>query len=389
MTSAAPIHYLDHAATTPVSAAAIDALCRTLVDEPANPSGAHRLARRANAVLDDARDAMADLLGARPSEVIFTSGGTEADNLAVAAALAEGQAAGRTGPPACSAIEHHAVLEPVEHAGGVTVPVDAAGVVDLDALAATIDERTPLVSVMAVNNEVGTIQPLDAIAEVVRREAPGAWFHVDAVQGFAWLDPSAWAAADLVSVSAHKFHGPKGTGALVARGGRPIRPLAVGGGQEQGRRGGTPNLAGIVAMSVAAAEAADDRANRNDRVWALRHRLADGLLAAVPDAVETVPRAATVPGIAHLCFDGAESEALLILLERGGVMASAAASCSSGAMEPSHVLSALGVERSRAFGSLRLSLSATSTDADVDAALAVVPDAVARARGERPAMEAN
>ena len=285
----------------------------------------------------------------------------------------------------CSAIEHHAVLDPVRQRGGRTVGVRPDGIVDLDDLAAASSPGVALVSVMLANNEVGTIQPLEAIASLVRAGAPDALVHTDAVQAVPWLDVSRLTEpADLVSLSAHKVGGPKGVGALVVRRRAAGRLAArqIGGGQERERRSGTQNVAGIVGLGVALQQTIDERAATVERVTKLRDRLADGLLASVPDVVETggSSRADRIGGICHLCFDGVESEALLFLLEDDGVYASAGSSCASGAMEPSHVLTAMGVPRSLAFGSVRFSLGHSSTDADVDLALEAVPDAVARLR---------
>lgn len=384
-------HYLDHSATTPPRPIAVETMTRIMAGAPGNPSGAHRYAREANHRLADAREAMAELLACDPGEIVFTAGGTEADNLAVFGVI---ESAG--GRPLCSAIEHHAVLEPVEQLGGLICPVGRDGQVDLDALtrlleaAARAAEGDPsqavsLVSVMAVNNETGIVQPIEAIAEVVRRLAPRAALHTDAVQALTWLDLRAIAPhVDLLSLAGHKFGGPQGVGVLMVRQGTPISPRTIGGGQERERRSGTQNVAGIMAMTAAAVETDASRADLVPRLRATRDRLVDTLLTEVPgtyvsgviDGAETE----RVAGIAHLCFDDIESEALLFLLEKHDVFASAASSCASGAMEPSHVLAAMGLSRDLAFGSLRLSLGHTSTEADVDAALAVLPSAVARLR---------
>jgi cysteine desulfurase len=394
--------YLDHAATTPMRPAAIDAMLPFLDVRYANPSGAHRMARDARRAIDDARDVFAALIGAKPGEVVFTSGGTESDNLAVFGAGLSG-AAGLTaahGTVVCSAVEHHAVLDPVLALGGRTVGVDATGRLDLDDLVAVLEAEAAraeagesagvrLVSLMAANNEVGTIQPLAEAAEIVRRLAPGAALHTDAVQAFCWTDVAALTSvADLVSLSAHKFGGPKGVGVLVVRDGVALTPRQMGGGQERGHRSGTQNVPGIVAAGVAAQLAADGRAAEIERIGKLRDRLLDGLAASVPGLLETgaVPgdggpdRRGRVAGTAHVCIEGVESEALLFLLERDDVYASAASSCSSGAMEASHVLSAMGVPADVRNGSLRLSLGWSTTDAEIDHALAVVPPAVERLR---------
>ena len=372
--NARPVVYLDHAASTPVRPEAVEAMLPFLTDSYGNPSGAHAMARAARAAIDDVRVVMAEALGCQPGEIVFTSGGTESDNAAVFGAADRGTVV-------CSAIEHHAVLDPMHRLGGRIVGVRPDGVIDLDALGSTLDPSVSLVSVMLANNEIGTIQPLADVADVVRDVAPQAVLHTDAVQAFPWLDVAAMASpADLLSISAHKFGGPKGVGVLVVRDGVDLRPRQVGGGQEREHRSGTQNVAGIVAMGVAAALAVEERKEVVDRTERLRDRLADGLRAAIDGAHESGDRARKIAGNCHLCFEDIESEALLYLLEQAGIMASAASSCASGAQDPSHVLAAIGLSRSLAGGSLRLSLGSTTTDDDVDRALEVVPDAVARLR---------
>jgi cysteine desulfurase len=341
--------YLDHAATSPlrpeVRAAMDDVHDRRL----GNPSGAHRLARAARRVLDDARESLAESVGCHPGEVVFTSGGTEADNLAVL---------GFDGPVSCRATEHHAVLDAVRAAGGTVVgadePLPARG----------------LASVMAVNNETGVVSSLDGIdAEVL---------HTDAVQALRWLDLRSFAApADLVSISAHKVGGPVGTGALVVRSrvaGR-VRPRQLGGGQERERRAGTNDVAGAVGLAAAAALAVAEREAACARVAALRDRLVAGLGLPV-----TAGDRERVPGILHVCAEGVDSEALLFLLDDAGVCASAAASCASGAQQASHVLAAMGVDPALARGSLRLSLAPSTTDAEITHALSVIPEAITHLR---------
>ena len=366
--------YLDHAATTPMRPEAVEAMLPFLTERFANPSGSHGASRDARRGVDEARDVVAEALGGAPGEVVFTGCGTEADNLAVLGTVRR-----HGGVAVCSAAEHHAVLHAVEHVGGRVVAVDAAGAVDLDALADALDESVRVVSVMAVNNEVGTISPLAEVAAVVRERAPGAVLHTDAVQGLQWLDLAAAAADfDLVAVSAHKFGGPKGVGALLVRGSTSVEPLLMGGGQERDRRSGTHNVAGIVAMAEAMRVTVATRTETVARVQALRDRLVDGLVAQVPGLRETVPRDRKVAGSAHVCVEGVENESLLFLLDRGGVCASAASACSSGAMDPSHVLAAMGVPREVAGGALRLSLGWASRDEDVDRVLEVLPAAVLR-----------
>src|SRR5947209_1182101 len=369
--------YLDHAATTPMRPEAVDAMLPFLADRFGNPAGSHAVAREARKALDEAREVVAESLGARPGEVVFTGGGTEADNLAIV-----GRHTARPGPAVCTAVEHHAVLHArraLPEARVVSVRPD--GVLDLDRLAALLDPAVTVVSVMLANNEVGTIEPLAEVAQVVRDAAPDAVLHTDAVQAFSWVDVAGLASvADLVAVSAHKFGGPKGVGALVVRDGVDIEPIIHGGGQERDRRSGTHNVAGIVAMAAAMQETVAARSATVERVARLRDRLADGLLAAVPDTAETGDRAHKIAGNCHLSFGGVESEALLVLLDGAGVCASAGSACTSGAVEPSHVLTAMGVPAERAVGSLRLSLGATTTDADIDLALDAVPAAVNRLR---------
>ncbi|MYB08361.1 MAG: cysteine desulfurase [Acidimicrobiia bacterium] len=370
------IAYLDNAASTPLCAEAVEAMAPLHRELYANPTGAHRMARDTRRRIDDARDVMAEALGSEPGEIVFTGGGTEGDNLAVV-----GRHMKVGGVTVCSAIEHHAVLEPVEHLGGRVVAVDASGVLDLEGLAAALDESVTVVSVMLANNETGMVQPLGQVAELVRSLAPNAVLHTDAVQAFPWLDVASLAAgADLISVSAHKFGGPKGVGATVVRDGVELSPLLLGGGQERGLRSGTHNAAGIAGMAAAAEVVLKTRAEQVVRLAGLRDRLVDGVLGAVEGTVETGRRSGKVAGSAHLCFEGIESEALLFLLEDAGVYASAASSCSSGAQDPSHVLAAMGYDRMLAGGSLRLSLGYETADADIDRALAVIPDAVARLR---------
>jgi cysteine desulfurase len=374
------VAYLDHAATTPMRPEAVAAMLPFLAERFANPSGSHAASRDARRAVDEARDVVADALGCQPGEVVFTGCGTEADNLAVLGTIRR-----HGGSAVCPAAEHHAVLHSVEHLGGRVVAVDAAGAVDLDRLADALDETVRVVSVMAVNNEVGTISPLSDVVALVRSRCPEALLHSDAVQGFQWLDlPAAAADYDLVAVSAHKFGGPKGMGALVVRGRATVEPLLMGGGQERDRRSGTLNVAGIAAMAEAMKVTAATRDETITRIRAMRDRLVDGLLESVSGLVETVPRERKAAGSAHICIEGVESEALLFLLDRAGVYASAASACSSGAMDPSHVLAAMGVPRTVAAGALRLSLGWSSGDADVDRVLEALPATVKRLRREVP-----
>jgi cysteine desulfurase len=381
--------YLDHAASTPMRPEAIEAMLPYLDGTYANPSGSHRFARQARKAVDEARDIVADVVGCGPNEVVFTGCGTESDNMAITGAVAA------TGNVAlCSAAEHHAVLEVVEANHGEVVAVDRYARIDIDALADTITaversgRRVGLVSVMAVNNEVGTVTDVAAVARVVRRLAPDALVHTDAVQAPCWLDlREITPHLDLLALSAHKFGGPKGVGVLVERGGPKVDPLIIGGGQERERRSGTHNVAGIVAAAVALRLTDDERVDENRRLIVLRDRLVDGLLSRLDGVQETIPRndpeVTKVAGSAHVCITGVESESLLFLLDEAEVCASAASACASGAMEPSHVLAAMGVDRSISLGALRLSLGHASTDDDVDRALVAITDAVTRLRSHR------
>ena len=370
------IAYLDHAATTPMCAEAVAAMLPFLVDRYGNPSGSHTVARAAQRALDDARERLARLLGACPGDVVFTSGGTEADNLAVS-----GVAAG-AGTVLCSAVEHPAVLEACLAGGGSVVGVDRRGVVDLDVLAGLLDERVRLVSVMLVNNETGARQPLESVVALVHERAPEVLVHTDAVQAFSWLDVAALTASvDLVSVSAHKFGGPKGVGALVARDRAALlRPILRGGPQERERRAGTQNVAGIVAMAAAAEATVRDREEANRRVRELSTRLGRGILEAVPRVHEAVAREDRIAAICNLGIEGVEAEELLVVLDELGVCASAGSACASGAIEPSHVLLAMGRTTEEAKRHVRLSLGHATTAADIDATLLAFPKAVERLR---------
>jgi cysteine desulfurase len=364
--------YLDHAATTPMRPAAVETMLPFLSDRFANPSGSHRFARDARRAVDEARDQVADVLGVAPGEVVFTGCGTEADNTAIL---------GAGGVAVCGAAEHHAVLHPIEEHGGIVVGADPTGQIDLDRLAEALTPDVAVVSVMAVNNEVGTISDLVAISRLVRQQAPAALLHTDAVQAVCWLDLRAIAPlVDLMSFSAHKFGGPKGVGVLTIRDGVELQPLISGGGQERQRRSGTHNVAGIAAMASALTETDLGRTGENARLAALRDRLVDGLIGSLDGVVETVPRDRKVAGSAHVCLEAVESESLLYLLDEADVCASAASACASGAMEPSHVLAAMGVDRSVAMGALRMTLGHTTTAADIDRAIEIVVASVQHLR---------
>ncbi|MBT5753390.1 MAG: cysteine desulfurase [Acidimicrobiaceae bacterium] len=373
--------YLDWAASTPMRPEALAAMMQAAQDGYGNPTGAHHRARVGRRIVDDARDQVADAMGAQPSEIIFCGSGTEADNLAIF-----GTHAVRGGNVACSAAEHHAVLHPVEYLGGTVIGIDHVGQLDLDQLRSIANDDLAVVSVMLANNETGVVQRLEVIRAILDEHAPNALLHTDAVQAFPWLDVAELAApADLISLSGHKFGGPKGVGVLVVRSDATIKPQILGGGQEFELRSGTHNVAGIAAFGVAAELMSNERAQVVEKVATLRDRLVNGIKQVLPDTIESArdnigggddSDVAKVAGSAHVCFPGIESEALLFKLERVGIYASAASSCASGAQDPSHVLAAMGYPRELAAGSLRMSLGFGTTDADIDRALAIIPECV-------------
>jgi len=383
--------YLDHAATTPMLPAALDALAEQSA-RVGNPSSLHTSGRAARAVVEEARERIAAALGARPSEVVFTSGGTEADNLAVKGAWL----ARRAADPALtgivtSSIEHHAVLDPVEYleqSRGVPVtwlPADRCGHVAVDDLrAALAGGGVAVASVMWANNEVGTVQPVAELAAAAHEF--GVPFHTDAVQAVPHL-PVRFdeTGADPMTVSAHKLGGPVGVGALLARRDAPLVPIAHGGGQERQVRSGTLPAAAIHSFAVALDEAVAARDVEAKRVLALRDRLIEGAIGlgagiTVSGCWSAGDAERRLPGNAHLIVPGCEGDSLLYLLDAAGVECSTGSACQAGVPQPSHVLLAMGYTETEARGALRLSLGHTSTDADVDAFLAALPGVVERAR---------
>ncbi|KAA8964827.1 cysteine desulfurase family protein [Mycobacterium sp.] len=379
--------YLDHAATTPMHPAAIEAMT-TALSSVGNASSLHTAGRAARRRMEESRELIADKLGARPSEVIFTAGGTESDNLAVKGIYwARRDAQPDRRRIVSTAVEHHAVLDAINWLAGhdgaeVTwLPTAADGSVSPAALRDVLEQHddVALVSVMWANNEVGTIMPIIELASVAAEfDVP---MHSDAIQAVGAL-PVDFAASTLsaMSVAAHKFGGPPGTGALLLRRDVPCVPLSHGGGQERDVRSGTADVAGAVGMAAAVQIAVDGLAANSARLRALRDRLIDGVLAGVDDAHLNGPRESRLPGNAHFTFDGCEGDALLMLLDANGIECSTGSACTAGIAQPSHVLLAMGSDVASARGSLRLSLGHTSVDADVDAALQVLPAAVARAR---------
>jgi cysteine desulfurase len=375
--------YLDHNATTPVASACVDAMAAALREEYGNPSSVHHFGQKAKAVIDEARSRVADLISADPSEVVFTSGGTESDNSAIRGAAEAQELAGRRHLVA-STIEHEAVLNTVKALGrrGFEVswlPVGDTGVMDPEALRPLIGDRTAVVSVMHANNEVGTIQPVAELARLAK--SCGALVHVDAVQsaGKIPLDVKALG-ADLVSMSAHTFYGPKGIGALWIRRGVRLVATSTGGRHERGRRAGTENVAGIVGMGVAARLARSHQAEEAARLAALRDRLEEGVLRSVSGTVVNGQRNLRVPNTSNISFDRVEAESLLIGLDLAGIAVSTGSACSSGTLEPSHVLKAMGFAPHRTQNSIRFSLGAANTEADVDRTIAVLPGIVEKLR---------
>ena len=371
--------YLDHAASTPVRQEVIQAMLPWLSDHPGNPSGSHRLAREARRAIDDARDHVASLVGAEPGNVIFTSGGTESDNLAI-----DGVLGAKGGQALCSATEHPAVLEPVRESGGIVAPTDDTGRVDLESLANILDSFNDisLVSIMTANNETGVINNIDRIADLVLEKTPETMIHTDAVQATSWLDITGFSTkVHLVSLTGHKFGGPKGAGALILKDGVNLSPVIRGGGQERERRSGTQNVPAIVGLGEAARLIQVERLDINEKVTKLRDKLENGLIEKISGTSRTLSqKTPRTPGIAHLCFKNIENEALLFLLENEGVYASAASSCASGAQEASHVLQAMGVDLKTAGGSIRFSLGQTTTEEEIEYALTVVPNSVEQLR---------
>jgi cysteine desulfurase len=380
--------YLDHAATTPMHPAAVEAMAAVLatVGNASSLHGAGRVARRR---MEESRETLANLLGARPSEVIFTAGGTESDNLAVKGIYwARRDAEPRRRRIVTTGVEHHAVLDSVqwlaEHEGAEVTWLETAsdGSVAPAALRDALQNHddVALVSVMWANNEVGTIMPLTELATVAAEF--GVPMHSDAIQAVGQI-PVDFASSGLsaMSIAAHKFGGPTGVGALLLRRDTACVPLLHGGGQERDVRSGTPDVAGAVAMATAAEVAIGGMATTSARVQALRDRLVEGVLSGIPDVhLNGATGAQRLPGNAHFTFRGCEGDSLLMLLDAKGIECSTGSACTAGVAQPSHVLMAMGADPVSARGSLRLSFGHTSADSDVDAALDVLPGAVERAR---------
>jgi cysteine desulfurase len=380
-----PPVYLDHAATTPVRPEVLEAMLPYLTAQSfGNPSSAHQFGRAARAGIEQARRQVAEAVGAEPNQVVFTSGGTEADNLGIVGAALAARDRGAAMCAAVSAIEHKAVLaaaHAVCHLGGleVVLPVDSRGRLELDALDAALAEGPAVVSVMWVNNEVGVIQPVREIAG--RCGDAGVTFHTDAVQALGKVPVSvAELSCTLLTISGHKIGGPKGIGALIVRDRKAVEAIIHGGGQQFGLRPGTENVAGAVGLGRAAQLAAAEQAALAPRLGVLRDELAARLKASVPDLEINAEQSQRAPHLLSVAIQGADSEALLMHLDLAGVAVSSGSACSSGAVEPSHVLVAMGVPRELALGAIRFSFGRESTHQDVERAVEVVPSVVAKVR---------
>ena len=385
--------YLDHNATTPVAADVLEAMLPFLADNYGNPSSIHSFGQQARADLEQARAEVARLLNCRANEVVFTSGGTEADNLAVLGGVRAARARnGGRKHVVTSQIEHHAVLEACqalqkEDVEVTYLRVGSDGVVDPDDVRRALRPETVLVTVMYANNEIGTIQPIAEIAALAR--AHGALMHTDAVQaaGKIPLDVKALG-VDLLTISGHKMYGPKGVGALYARRPTRLEPLSYGGHHERDRRPGTENVAGIVGLGRAVELTRRSLAAESARLAALRDRLERGILERVEEAAVNGDLTRRVPNTSSICFDYVEGEALVIALDLKGVACSTGAACSSGAIEPSHVLTAIGLRSEQARASLRFSLGRQNTEAQVDQLLEILPPVVAHLRDLSPGYKA-
>lgn len=375
--------YFDHNATTPVDPAVGAAVARVMTEEFGNASSVHHFGQRAKAVLDEARSAVAALLNAEPSEIVFTSGGTESDNFALRGVAEALEPTGRRHLIA-SSIEHEAVLVTLRALARrgwqiTLLSVDASGIVSPEALAAALTDHTALVSVMHANNEIGTIQPIAELARVAH--ARGALFHTDAVQSIGKIPVDVRTlGVDLLSLSAHKFNGPKGAGALWIKRGARVAAILTGGKHERNRRAGTENVPAVAGLGVAARLAAAKVTTEGVRLAALRDRLDDAILAKVPGTAINGSREPRVPNTTNISFEAIEAESLLIALDLEGVAVSTGSACSSGTLEPSHVLRAMGLPSPRTQNSIRFSLGAGNTEAEVDFVVSKLPAIVDKLR---------
>lgn len=381
--------YADQSATTKLSSRALQAMMPCFTDIFGNPSSLHEEGREAEEIVERSRKEIAALIGAQAREIYFTSGGSEADNWAITQAALIGAKKGKK-HLISTAFEHHAVLHTLDRlrTQGFEVtllPVHEDGIVRLQELEAAIREDTALVTIMFINNEVGTIQPIREIADICHKK--GVLFHTDAVQAVGHLEIDVEALGiDMLSMAAHKFHGPKGIGALYVKKSIPIGNLIFGGAQERGRRAGTENVPAIAGMAEALKESLEDREEKNARVLELRERLADAVLQ-IPKSRLNGDRQRRAAGNLNFCFEGIEGESLLLYLDLAGICASSGSACTSGSLDPSHVLLALGVPVEIAHGSLRISLDETNTREEVDYIIEKLPGIVERLREMSPVWE--
>ena len=380
--------YLDHAATTPPDPRVLEAMWPMYTTRWGNPSSIYLEGQQAHHALDAARKLCADLLGVAPKEVVFTSGGTESDNAAIRGAAFAQRARGRGDHIVTTQIEHHAVLHAVEQLEregfrATYLPVDRDGLVNLHALEEAVGPETVVVSVMAANNEVGTIEPIAEVARIAKARNPHVVVHTDAVQAAGAIDvtPSKLG-VDLLSIAAHKLYGPKGVGLLYIRNRTPWQPMLLGGSQEKERRAGTENLAGIVGLATAMALAWDEMPERNAHARRLRDRLLYELPERIPDTVITGPADpdGRLSNSFSCCFRNVEGESVLLALDMADIAGSSGSACTTGSMEPSHVLTAMGIDPDLAHASLRLTVGASNTEADTDRVLDVLPGIVSRLR---------
>jgi cysteine desulfurase len=383
-------YYFDHAASAPRRDEVADAMAPWQHGVVGNPSGSHKAARDARRAVEEARDEVATFVGAKPGGVIFTGGGTESCALAISGVTSHHRRTHENSEIIISRVEHHAVSDAAEKMARDFddvrvryVDVDSDGVVDLDSLMSLLSDDTALVSVMAANNETGVRQPLDGVSALSKSVIPGGVLtHTDAVAAASWVHlANMTATTDMISICAHKIGGPVNSGALILRSDIALEALVPGGGQERGRRGGTVDVAAAVGLAAAVRVTAKELSEVTDRVLDFQEKLV-AAVSLIPGCVVTGLGALRVPGTVHVTFEDLASDELLFLLDQEGVCASAAASCSSGAASPSHVLAAMGVSPERARGSLRLSMGAETTEAEVDAVIAILASVVYQLRSE-------
>ena len=378
--------YLDHAATTPMRSEVKEAMLPYLSEHYGNPSSIYRIGREARAAVDEARETVADILGAMPKEIVFTSGGSEADNQAIFGVALANRSKGKH--IITTAIEHHAVLHTVEYLEKLgykitILPVDSDGLVDPESVRQALTDETILVSIIYGNNEIGTIQPIKEIASILKGHQ--AVFHTDGVQAVGHIPIDVVdLGVDMLSLSAHKFYGPKGVGALYVRRGVRFSPLIHGGAQENGHRAGTENVAGIVGLAKALELATEEMESESARLTELRDYLIEGLESQVPHMRVNGHRTRRLPGNVNVCFRYIEGESLLLNLDMNNIAASSGSACTSGSLEPSHVLLALGLPHEIAHGSLRMTLGRDTTKEEIDRVLEILPGIVDKLRKMSP-----